>query len=153
MSAIEPVIVDADGILLSVRIELVETSGPVSPAFQYRTHIVLYTENNVICYEYDDDRQFQNGKPQQSIHALNQLKQSQFMKILQLIYKMDSFQQGTDVDFIGDVRNKIGISFNYMTVCIGADIKFRVDYLLSSYDNAAFKSYQRVIEQIKSLAH
>ncbi len=153
MTKAKSLIVDVDGILIPARIELFETSGPVSPAYQYRTQIVLYTENNEIRYNYDDDRKFINGKPLQSIHIHNQLKPGKFLKIVQQIYKMEGYQQGKDADFIGSGRNKIGISFNYMTVCIGTDIKFRVDYLLSSYDTEEFKSYQQTIELLKTLTH
>lgn len=153
MQKTSPVILDADGILLPVRIELVETSGPVSPAFQYRTHIVLCTENNGIWLSCDDDREYRNGKPLQSIHLHKQLKRDDFTAVLHEVCKLECYRLGTNADFIGTARNRTGISFNYISVCMGTDIKFRIDYLLSSYDNDMFKLYRQVIEQLKKLAH
>ena len=55
---------DEKGNLVSVKIELVESSGPVSPPYQFNLNLVLNNEGNCLRIHYSYEGQFIAGEAQ-----------------------------------------------------------------------------------------
>jgi hypothetical protein len=119
-----------------VRIELDESSGPVSPKFQYSLQVEIADGSIKIR------RKTQKGLVELT-HALDATKLSALVVELQK-------RVPTSVDLIGEMRKRVGISFNHLSIASGGTTA-RVDYLLSHAEDGAHAELTAAIDAIKAL--
>ena len=134
---------------VSARIELVESSGPVSPAYQFSTRVIVTAENNSITLAYDDRREFRQGKPLNAISFKRELSHDEYEKLWSGLLALRVFERNND--FIGaHNRKKIGVSFNFFEISLGTR-KARCDYFLSKQKDPDFGPYLEIINLLKGL--
>ncbi len=120
-----------------IRIELDESSGPVSPKFQYNLHVEISADGSAKIRH-----KTQKGVVEVT-HALDAAKLSA------LGAELDK-RVPKAVDLIGEMRKRVGISFNYLSITRGAATA-RVDYLLSHAEDGAHADLTAAIEAVKAI--
>jgi hypothetical protein len=140
-------VLNENGSLRKVEIELVETSGPVSPAYHYALRIRLYSEGNAIWLDYKETRK----KSGLDIQFVTQLECADFEKVLKKLRRIDFVKSNSSADFVGNARTKVGISFNWLTLFVEPDINLRVDYPLSAIERDDFGNYVKAVNILKKL--
>jgi hypothetical protein len=136
-----------DASLRKIEIELVETSGPVSPAYHYTLRIRLYSEGKTIWLDYKETRK----KSGLNVQFVTQLESANFEKVLKKLRRLDFVKSNSSVDFVGNARTKVGISFNWLTLLVEPDINLRVDYPLSAIERDDFGDYSKAVNILKKL--
>lgn len=145
-------ILHRDGSLKEFRIELVESSGPVSPKYHYSTRIIFYSSGNSARIDYSDVRKYLKGRPAQPVKFIRDIDAADAGKIVRKIQRLDFVKSNSSADFIGSARSRTGISFNRLTVAIGPDTDLSVDYLLEDYERDEFAGFDKAIDIVKKLA-
>jgi len=140
-------VLSKDGSLRKIEIELVETSGPVSPAYHYTLRIRLYSEGNAIWLDYTEIRK----KSAISVQFVTQIEFFDFEKLLKKLRRLDFVKSNSSADFVGNSKEKVGISFNWLTLFVEPDIDLRVDYLLSAIERNDFGNYSKAVNIMKKL--
>jgi hypothetical protein len=144
MMNIKDILYEGTGIV-PVKIELYESSGPVSPRYQFNTHILINNTN----LNYKDEREFQGGKALNKTEFVKKLSNDQLEDILSEIINSNIAEQHKD--FIGEKRKNVGVSFNYLELIIGGKLNIRIDYLLSDLKSDEFSGYNIILNIIKDL--
>ena len=134
---------------LPVKIELYESSGPVSPRYQYFTHVIIKDDGANIHLSYDDKGNYQDGKPTHHVNFKKDLPRERYEKLWEELFKQDLEHLGQDA--IGDKRNRVGVSFNHFEVSLGDHLKVRFDYLLSHLKSGEFAKQNAVVDLLKGL--
>lgn len=125
------------------RIELVETSGPVSPRHSYATTIVI--AGDVPLHVIRDHHDASGAH--RSEHAIDRDAYDQLLAVV-----LASLPLGEPLDLAATKRDRKGISFNHVTVVVG-DASTRLDYVLSDIDEDDGDQRARgVVEAIKHAA-
>ncbi len=143
-----PLAINEDGSLTQLQIELVESSGPVSPRYQYTIHVRLYVSETAVWLDYNDSRKSGNGKP---VRFLREIGIADVKKIVRKLERLDFVKSNTGQDFTRDVRSRVGISFNWLTIRIDPKTDLRIDYLLADFERDDFADYAKAIDIIKNL--
>ncbi|MBI3394503.1 MAG: hypothetical protein HY042_01570 [Spirochaetia bacterium] len=163
MKTLEQALIEPDGSYRPFHLELVENSGPVSPAYQYRTRVVIRTIEHDVLFSFKDERRFQAGVAQEKIDVERSLSKEEYQKIVSFLLAQKIFE--LTVDRTKDKRDRLGISYNHLDVRLGpagdtATEHARIDYVLSDLDDSSdggthaspgFQAQKRVIEFVKSL--
>ena len=137
------------GLPVPAKIELLESSGPVSPAYQFSTHVIISTDGNAAILSYDDRREYRQGKPQKEISFKKELTRAQYEELWSNLSRLQVFERSRD--FIGpENRKRIGVSFNFFEISLG-DRRSRCDYLLSKAKDPEFEPFLKIIDQLKEL--
>ncbi len=134
---------------VAARIELFESSGPVSPKYQYSTKITVAAGNGNLSISCDDRREFSGGAPLKVVSFSRELTRAEYEGIWRRLGELGALDLNRD--FIGPERRKsIGISFNHYELSLG-DRKARCDYLLGSARDPEFAPFAAVISFLASL--
>ncbi|HRG77511.1 MAG TPA: hypothetical protein PLX69_23325 [Leptospiraceae bacterium] len=140
---------DEKGILVPVKIELVESSGPVSPPYQFNLSIVLNNEGNCLRIHYSYEGKFIAGEAQDRKVIDELIPKDKALKFLNSLLDLDALGVNKELD--EDKKNNVGISFNELNIQIGAKNKSKILYTLSDLDESTFAKETKIIEFIKKL--
>ena len=151
MGTVDSILFDAQGKLKDMKLELYESSGPVAPAYQFNTHIILQVQNNEIALNYKDARIFSEGKPKESIQFQRKISVETYVQLMTEFLTLDAVKSGKNQDFVGSAKGRIGISFNVLDCQVGQDINFKVEYVLSSLEQEGFKECLKAVDWMKNL--
>lgn len=144
------VIIDSPGQPVPARIELKESSGPVSPRFQYETHVLVTAGEGRVELRYDERREYREGAPQRVVRFSRELSLKEYEELWRELLRFDAL--APDRDLVGAAnRTRVGVSFNYFEIHLGQR-RTRCEYLLSSLraDEAAL--CRGVVETLRLLA-
>lgn len=108
------------------RIELYETSGPVSPRYSYATTIVIEAAADVSPHVVRDHRDASGVHRSESA-----IDRDAYDTLVAAV--LASLPLGKPLDLAAAKRDRKGISFNHVVVLVG-DESTRLDYLLSDID-------------------
>ena len=147
-----PALVDGSGELLPARIELWESSGPVSPRYQYKISVVVaVTAAAAPTLAIDHTT---GGEPAIDVHSAEPMARDRYEKLWADLFAQDVFALGGDL--AADKRNRTGVSFNHVEVVLGdpghAGARMRFDYLLPQLDLPENQQRHAVVEILKKLA-
>ena len=140
---------DEKGNLVSVKIELVESSGPVSPPYQFNLNLVLNNEGNCLRIHYSYEGQFIAGEAQDKKVIDELIPNDKALKFLNSLLDFDALGVSKELD--EDTKNSVGISFNELNIQIGAKDKSKILYTLGDLDESTFAKEAKIIEFIKKL--
>lgn len=140
---------DEKGNLVSVKIELVESSGPVSPPYQFNLNLVLNNEGNCLRIHYSYEGQFIAGEAQDKKVIDELIPNDKALKFLNSLLDLNAL--GLSKELGEDTKNNVGISFNELNIQIGAKDKSKILYTLGDLDESTFAKEAKIIEFIKKL--
>ncbi len=124
-------------------IELDESSGPVSPRFQYSLHARLERGADGAAVA-----QIRNKTSKGVVEISYPLSVERWSTLAAELTKR--LPLGKDVDLVGEMRTRKGISFNFVRIDRGAE-HAKVDYLLSHAEGGAHPDLTLAIEAIKAI--
>lgn len=134
-----------DGNLQPIKLELYESSGPVSPPYQYIIHIKLTSIDQKVHLNYKDINN--SSKSNEQIDRV--LSVEEYKKVLTELINNNVFD--LNFDFIGDEKRKrVGVSFNFFEFFLW-DKSVKFEYLLQDKKNVNFAPYEKIINIIKNL--
>lgn len=147
----QPALVSASGELVPARLELWESSGPVSPRHQYKINVVVaVTAAAAPTLAIDHTT---SGEPPIDVHSAEPLARDSYEKLWEDLFAQDVFALGGDL--AADKRNRTGVSFNHVEVVLGdpdqAGARMRFDYLLPQLDLPENHQREAVVEILKKL--
>lgn len=142
-------LIDEQGNLVPVKIELVESSGPVSPPYQFNLSIVLNNEGNGLRIHYSYEGNFIAGEAQDKKVIDELIPKDKALKFLNSLLDLDAL--GVNKELNDDIKNNVGISFNELNIQIGAKDKSQILYILGDLDESTFAKEAKIIEFIKKL--
>ncbi|MFY9823391.1 MAG: hypothetical protein WAM82_18560 [Thermoanaerobaculia bacterium] len=146
-----PALADVSGELLPARIELWESSGPVSPRYQYTTRVVVTVEPPTASPSLAIDHTA-GGEPASEVHSAEPLARERYERLWADLFAQDVFALGGDL--AADKRDRIGVSFNHAEVVLGdpehAGARMRFDYLLPMLRLPVNQQRRAVVEILKS---
>ena len=143
------------GELLPARLELAESSGPVSPRYQYTTRVVITIAppDNAPLLSIEHVADHVGGVPSFEVHTSEPLARDRYEKLWADLLAQDVFTLGGDLT--ADKRDRTGVSFNHADLVLGdpehAGFHVRFDYLLPQLKLPANQQRSAVIEILKSL--
>jgi hypothetical protein len=143
------------GELLPARLELSESSGPVSPRYQYTTHVVITIAPPdtapLLAIEHVAD--YVGGVPSFEVHTSEPLPKDRYEQLWKDLLAQDVFALGGDL--AADKRDRTGVSFNHVELVLGdpeqGGSRVRFDYLLPQLQDPANTRHLAVVEGLKSL--
>ena len=148
-SSPRPSIADGSGKLLPARLELSESSGPVSPRFQYTTHVVIAVASPAAEPTVAVDHAAAGGDP---APATKPLARDLYERLWSELFAHDVFALGGDLT--ADKKDRVGVSFNHVEVVLGdpghAVAQVRFDYLLPQLELPENQQRHAVVELLKS---
>jgi hypothetical protein len=142
-------LIDEKGNLVPIKIELEESSGPVSPPYQYNLSIVLNNEVDGLRIHYSYEGKFMGGEAQDKKVLDELIPKDKALKFLNSL--IDSNALGVNVELDESIKNNVGISFNELSIQIGAKDKSKILYTLGDLDESTFAKEAKIIEFIKKL--
>jgi hypothetical protein len=140
---------DSQGNLVSINIELTETSGPVSPEYQYNLDLHLKNEGNGLLLKYSYVGKFIYGEPEKKIIFEDVIPKDKSIQLIDRLLELKPL--GINIDLSENVKNNVGISFNELSLQIGENGKTKINYTLSDLDQPEFVNQSRIIQCIKKL--
>jgi hypothetical protein len=143
------------GELLPARLELSESSGPVSPRYQYTTGVVVTlappASAPLLAIEHVAD--YVGGVPSFEVHTSDPLARDRYEQLWADLLAQDVFSLGGDL--AADKRDRTGVSFNHVEIVLGdpdhGGSRVRFDYLLPQLKLPENQQRGAVIEILKSL--
>jgi hypothetical protein len=130
------------GTTVKLAIELFESSGPVSPRFQYtyRVRVECTEAGGTLAVERTGAGAVKTDRTIDGAEAAK------------LVADLDAAGARTcGGDFVGALRGRKGISFNWLELRFDDEAPVRVDYVLTSLDDEAFAPQKRVLDVVKAL--
>ncbi len=140
---------DSHGNLVPVYIELIESSGPVSPMYQFDLNIVLKNEGSGLRIRYSYKGKFVAGEPEEKKTIDELIPKDKSIKILNALLDLNAL--GINVELSDDIKNNVGISFNELSLQMGAKDKTKILYTLGDLDEPNFELQTKIIEFVKKL--
>jgi hypothetical protein len=119
---------DAEGRPVDAFIELVESSGPVSPRYQYATHGVVRAQADGIRLDWD--HRDASGVSSRTGTLSPEVYAALWRSIL------DALPLGTQLDLTAGLRDRKGISFNWVSLALGSE-QSRLDYVISNLEEGS----------------
>jgi hypothetical protein len=150
-----PSLVDDNGELLPARLELQESSGPVSPRYQYTTHVLVTSEPpaSAPVLKIEHVAEYSGGVPAVDVHAFEPLERDRYQRLWADLLAQDVFALGGDL--AADRRDRTGVSFNHVEVVLGdpgnPHARVRFDYLVPQLRLPENQRRRAVVEILKSL--
>ena len=148
-----PALTAGSGELLPARIELWESSGPVSPRYQYKIHVVVAVASAAAAPTLAIDHTT-GGEPPLDVHSADPMARDRYEKLWADLFAQDVFTLGGDL--AAGKRNRTGVSFNHVEVVLGdpdhAGARMRFDYLLPQLELPENQQRHAVVEILKKLA-
>ncbi len=142
-------LVDSQGNIKTVQIQLIESAGPVSPAYQYNLEIVLKNEGPTLHLKYSYQANFIAGVPEEKKSIDEKIPKEISLKILESLLKMNP--TGINIPLSEDVKNNVGVSFNEFSLEIGDYGKSNIHFTLNQLKKPEFAHSNQIIEFIKNL--
>jgi hypothetical protein len=142
-------LIDAQGNLIPINIELIESSGPVSPPYQFYLEIAIKNEGSGLRMQYSYKGKFIAGEPEEKKNIDELIPKDKSIKILESLLDLNAL--GINVELSEDVKNNVGISFNEFNLQIGAKDKTKILYTLGDLDEPNFELQTKIIEFVKKL--
>ena len=138
-----------DGSLQPIKMELYESSGPVSPLYQYIVHIKIHSTDKEIHLHYKNIGKNQEDGSKKNVQWNKVISLNDYLGFITKLIQNNVFS--LNHDFIGDERRKkIGISFNFFELTLGKEtVKFQ--YLLQDKKQPEFENYEKIINIVKNL--
>lgn len=131
-----------------VKIELVESSGPVSPRYQWSTRVLVQGGEEVVTLSFNDRRALVSGEPATTVLVEEALPPAGYERLLADLLEADA--GSLSHDFIGaEKRKRIGVSFNHVEIAVGDLLRCRIDYLVSDVARPEFARHRRVVEILR----
>lgn len=131
-----------------VKIELVESSGPVSPRYQWSTRVLVDGEGDVVTLHFEDRRASDDGTPV-TVKVEQALPAAGWERLLADLLAADA--GSLSHDFIGaEKRKRIGVSFNHVEIAVGDKLRCRIDYLVSDVAKPELEKHRKVIEILRA---
>ncbi len=140
---------DSQGNLIPIQIELVESSGPVSPLYQFDLNIILKNEGSGLRIRYSYKGKFVAGEPEEQKNIDELIPKDKSIKILNSLLDLNAL--GINVELGDDIKNNVGISFNELNLQMGAKDKTKILYTLGDLDEPNFELQTKIIEFVKKL--
>jgi hypothetical protein len=125
------------------RVELTESSGPVSPRYQYTLHLIVERTDGGAKVTWE-----RTGKDAGRNETT--LSSEGARALFEELAKLGAEKIGGD--FIGEKRKNKGVSFNAVDIAFDDGTKLRCDYLVSQLDDDDFAP-RAFIEKLHALAH
>ncbi len=133
-------------------IELFESAGPVSPKYQYITHVKITAKKERIELSYMNRSKYMDGKPEKHTDFTRQLTPEEYESLWRELEAGDVFSLNRD--WVGPtLRRRKGISFNFFEIKLGSGRGVRFDYLTRQREKDDFAPYQKVLTIIKNLSN
>lgn len=142
-------LIDESGNLVPIKIELVESSGPVSPPYQFYLNIVLTNEGSEIRIHYSYEGKFIAGEAEDKKVVDELIPKDKSLKLLNSLIDLNALGLNAEID--ENTRNSVGISFNELKIEIGAKDKSKISYTLYDLDEPTFAKEAKIIAFIKNL--
>ena len=134
---------------LPSRIELVESSGPVSPTHQFHTRIVVEAEGDALSLVLNDERGWEDGEFRQQTHRHEAMPRADYEALWSDLLALDALALGADL--IGaEGRRMVGVAFNHLLLRLG-DREARIDYRRRDLSRSKFAPQARVVERVRRL--
>jgi hypothetical protein len=131
------------------RIDLVESSGPVSPPHQFYTRLVVEAEGDALSLVIDDERGWEGGAFRQKIRRREVMPRADYEALWSDLLALDALALGADL--IGaEGRRMVGVAFNHLLLRLG-DREARIDYRLRDLSRSKFAPQARVVERVRRL--
>ncbi|GAC1446345.1 MAG: hypothetical protein NVSMB56_04140 [Pyrinomonadaceae bacterium] len=130
---------------LPTHISWSESSGAVSPPYQYRINLEIAAEADgarVVC-------EAKRGLDEATRKDLK-ISTTQYAELCDKLFALDVSELNHDL--VGDKRTRIGVSFNYFELQMANDKKLRFDYLLGQMEQEEFKKYRAVVELLREFS-
>jgi hypothetical protein len=147
-----PALADGSGELLPARITLWESSGPVSPRYQYTTRVVVTVLPPAAAPSLAIDHTT-GGEPAHEVHTAEPLARDRYERLWADLFAQDVFALGGDL--AANLRDRVGVSFNHVEVVLGDPehdgARMRFDYLLPMLRLPANQQRRTVVDILKSL--
>jgi hypothetical protein len=130
------------GKLQKVHIELTESSGPVSPMFQYDIHALVEGDEAGLSLSYDEDgaREISFKRP---------FSQAELDALWAKLIDADAFSLGAALDDAG--RARTGVSFNTLEIVVGGAVSLRLEYTTNQLKLPEEAARKRVVDLVKAL--
>ena len=131
------------------RIELEESSGPVAPAHQFQTRLVVEASGGQVTLSVDDERGWEAGEFRSVLRLREPLAPAEHEALWRDLLALDAFSLGADL--VGEEgRGRVGVSFNHLLLRLG-DREARVDYRLRDLSRGKFAPQARLVERVRRL--
>jgi len=130
-------------------IELVESSGPVSPRFRWSIHVVLTVDDAG-----GDLTVEAKGPPHGTVRRRERIEHAAIEALWRTLEAQKVRAQGGDL--VGALRSRVGVSFNHLKIALEGDHEVRLDYLLAQLgeqENAARRAIVDAVKTLAGLAH
>ena len=150
-----PSLVNDNGELLPARLELQESSGPVSPRYQYTTRVLVTCEPpaSAPVLKIEHVAEYSGGVPAVDVHTFEPLERDRYQRLWADLLAQDVFALGGDL--AADRRNRTGVSFNHVEIVLGdpekTSTRMRFDYLLPQLALPENERRRNVVEILRSL--
>ena len=148
-------IADGAGELLPARLELWESSGPVSPRYQYTTHVLVTCEppGSAPVLTIEHAAEYAGGVPTFEVHSVDPMPRQRYERLWADLLAQDVFALGGDL--ATGHRDRTGVSFNHAEIVLGDPenprARVRFDYLLPQLRRPENQRRRAVAEILKSL--
>ncbi|MFO0660089.1 MAG: hypothetical protein U0165_09705 [Polyangiaceae bacterium] len=143
-----------DGSLLAARIELDESSGPVAPAYQFDTKVLITVTPNPsgkteIKLEIDHTQGKERTPVVKETHTKTVLSREAYDALWRDLITLGGLLLDHKLDEA--TLSKVGASFNHLAIEVGTE-KHRYEYTLAQLKRPETTVARQVIERIKSVA-
>ena len=139
-----PVLYDG-GVLVPAHLELCESSGPVSPRFQYEINVSIEAAEGSITLSYDE----RQGATRTATPQPQPVSAEAYARLWEKLAALDAL--GQHGDLVGPSRDRVGVSFNHVTLRLGT-AEARTDYLLPDVEEPANQRLAAIVQALKDFA-
>lgn len=139
-----------DGSLEAARLEWDESGGPVSPKFQFETHVVIEAQKGATqaSLRVEHERDLSVDPPAEQLRSVTALSTEQYDTLWQKLVELDVFSLSRLIE--GKLRERIGVSFNRLTVDLGGK-QMEFEYTLNDMKKTEFERHARVVQLLREL--
>lgn len=143
-----PSILDGEHLVPS-RVELEESSGPVSPRHQFHTRIVVEAKGDAITLDIEDERGWDAGEFRAVTRIQEPLSKGAYQSLWADLLAQAPFS--LEGDLIGEQgRTMVGVSFNHLHLRLGKQ-EARIAYRLRDLSRSKFAAQARLVERVRGL--
>lgn len=132
------------------RIELQEWSGPVSPRYQYKTHIVVTKTAKGATLSYEHEGVFSEGKPTDKREARCAVPPDAYETLWKNLEEGGVFSLA-DAALPSETKARVGISVSFLEASRDAE-RARIEYTLAGLKKAEGAQKRALVAQLKAWA-
>ena len=134
-----------DGSFVPFRVELDESSGPISPRFQYTITIAIWTEGGAVHVV----REERVGSPRRKVHAEGVLSREAAETLARALEEHDALSRAAD--HVGDALDDKGHSCNRMVLTV-KEQRAEMHYLLRTLERKDRRAEAAIVQAVKDAA-